>query len=138
MSAVAARTGLIERLRTISGLRVLTAEPMTIQSTPVAFVSPDTGTYALAGQVKNADHGFAIRVCVAFQDNVIADDQLMPYIDSVPAAIRADLTLGGRANVLSTIDWSAVGEDGFYESGDPLVRFRSVVFRVRIKDKLAN
>jgi hypothetical protein len=134
VSAEAAREGLITQLTTIAGLRVLRAEPLTLHTVPAAIVSPDTGTYALSGQVKNAEHVFAVRVCVAFQDNVIADDQLVPYIDSVPAALRADMTLGGAANVLPEITWSSVGEDGLFRLGE--VTFRSVVFRVRVKDKL--
>jgi len=138
VSAVNVRTGLVERLRTIQGLRVLTAEPMTLHNTPAAIVSLSGGTLNAASQVKSRTWRFAVRVCVAFQDNVIAEDQLVPYADSVTDAILADLTLGTRANVVPQIEMSSEGPDGYYTFGDGqnAVTFRSIVFRFDIRDKL--
>lgn len=138
MSAVACRTGLVERLRTISGLRVLTAEPTNIHNPPAAIVSLSGGTLNAAGQIKVRTWRFAVRVCVPFQDNVIAEDQLVPYADSVTNAILADLTLGTRANVVPVIDMSSEGPDGYYTFGEGTnaVTFRSIVFRFDIRDKL--
>lgn len=134
MSAVNCRVGLIERLRTISGLRVLTAEPNTVHNPPLAIVSIIGGTLNLAGQVKVRTWRFAVRVCVPLQDNVIAEDQLVPYADSVTDAILADLTLGARANVVPAIEVSSEGSDGYYDIAETMLR--SIVFRMDIRDKL--
>lgn len=136
MSAVNCRTGLAERIRTIDGLKVLTAEATSIHLTPAAIISLIGGTLNSAGQVKARTWRFQVRVVVAFQDNVIAEDQLVPYADSVTNAILADLTLGARANVVPSIDISAEGPDGYYSVGDPAVLYRSIVFRMDIRDKL--
>lgn len=134
MSAVNCRTGLIERLRTIDGLRVLTAEPTTVHAPPLAFVSFVSGVLNSAGQIKVRTWRFAVRVCVPFHDNVIAEDQLVPYADSVTNAILEDLTLGGRANVVPNIDISAEGSDGYYDIAETTLR--SIVFRMDVRDKL--
>jgi hypothetical protein len=134
MSAVNVRAGLIERLQTITGLRVLSAEPLTLHNAPAAIVSLSGGTLNSAGQVKSRTWRFAVRVCVAFQDNVIAEDQLVPYADSVTDAVLDDLTLGGRANVVPSIEIGSEGPDGYYQIGE--VTFRSVVFRFDVRDKL--
>ena len=133
MSAAAARTGIIERIKTIQGLRVLSYEPTTIQATPLAFVFYAGATQAQRGQVLVSRWRFGVRVCVAFQDNLIAEDQLVAYADSIPAAINADRTLGNRANVTGIVEQSAEGPDGYYDIAGVL--FRSCVFRFDVIDK---
>jgi len=77
---------------------------------------------------------FAVRVCVALQDPVEAESELVPYADLVGAAIQADMTLGGRASVVRGSELSSEGGDGYYTVND--VTYRSMVFRLDVMDKL--
>lgn len=139
MSAIAAKQGIQARLKTIDGLSVLTYEPTTVQRTPLAFVFLASATNHPRGLPTSAtlarrdDWRFGVRVLVAFQDNRIAEDTIAEFADSIPAALYGDPTLGGKGNLLSDIDQSAEGPDGYYQIADTL--FRSLVLRFTITDK---
>ena len=135
MSAVAARQGLIECISTVSSLHVLDAEPfISLQERPAAIISLIGGTYLPTGGVRAKVWRFAVRVCVALQDPVEAEAELVPYADLVGDAIRADMTLGDRASVLRGMELSSEGGDGYYTVND--VTYRSMVFRLDVMDKL--
>ena len=134
MSAINARQGLIECISTITSLHVLDAEPFSLQERPAAIVSLIGGTFLPSGGVRARVWRFAVRICVALQDPVEAEEELVPYADSVGAAIQADMTLGDRASVLRGMELSSEGGDGYYTVND--VTYRSMVFRLDVMDKL--
>ena len=134
MSAVAARQGLIECISTITSLHVLDAEPFSLQERPAAIISLIGGTFSPTAQVNPRVWRFAVRVCVALQDPVEAEAELVPYADLIGEAIRADMTLGGKASVLRGMELSSEGGDGYYTVND--TTYRSMVFRLDVMDKL--
>lgn len=140
MSAAAAAAGLVEALRNGRlGLTVILGEPQTIQKSnlaAVAYIGAETGS---RGQVRFHRWRFAIRVVVSMHENTIAENDILAYASSVPAAIETDRTLGGRANVTGDIDQSAEGADGYIElrgaDGTTVGSYRSIVFRLSVIDK---
>jgi len=134
VSAVAARQGLIDCISTVTSLHVLDAEPFSLQERPAAIISLIGGTYLPTGGVRAKVWRFAVRVCVALQDPVEAEAELVPYADLVGDAIRADMTLGDRASVLRGMELSSEGGDGYYTVND--TTYRSMVFRLDVMDKL--
>lgn len=145
MSAATAMTGLRARLQTVPGLTVIKGVPNTIQKSHLGYVAYTGGSNA----PKDTTRGlalvgrhvwrFAVRVCVSMHENTIAEDEIIAYADSVPAAIWADLTLGGNGTILRSIEQSAEGEDGYLEvrgsDGSTVGSYRSIVFRIEVVDK---
>ncbi len=89
--------GLTERFQTVPGLAaVLDYEPQTVGSSPLLYSLFDSWEPTEANQRTKQTYRLLHRVCVAWQDNQGAEALLLPFLSSVPAAIRADRSLGGR------------------------------------------
>lgn len=91
--------GLHERFLTIPGLdanRILPYEPTSADSQPLLYSLFDRYELTSAGQLDKHTFRILHRVCVTWQDNEGAELLLMPFLASVPAAIHADMRLGGR------------------------------------------
>lgn len=96
------RTGIKTRLETITGLRVYTQPPESVQQFPAAVVLLERTTYHQPFQVKDFNATFRIILLVNKADDTQALDELDKYLtvlgpESVPNAIRGDTTLGGNA-----------------------------------------
>lgn len=94
------RTGLSNRLATITGLRV---SPTFLDSPkpPVAMVLPDRILYDLNGSRGADTFMFMVSLLVGRADDRSAQNKIDSYLvgaTSVKAAIEADRTLGGVAN----------------------------------------
>jgi len=130
-AAAGLRTALVG-LRTAGGLRaVLKGQPGTGHALPLAFLEADNGIRSIAGQLTVNTYRIRVSVLVAFQDNVLAEDALEPWINDLPAAIDADATLGGAVNIAQVVDWTA----DYFDIGE--VKTRRAFFTVEIKDKSA-
>jgi hypothetical protein len=46
-------------------------------------------------------------LCLPFQDNYIAEDSIAPFLNSIPAAVDANATLGDTCNVAYVTTWLA-------------------------------
>ncbi len=97
MSYATVLAGLTERLQTLPGLKaVLEYVPTSIQTTPIAYSLTGSGSFRQSGQVLTSEYRIVHRIVFAWQDNEGAELEVIPYVDSVPAAVRADPHLGGR------------------------------------------
>jgi hypothetical protein len=91
--------GLTERLETLTGLKVvLEYVPKTILTTPLAYSVLESVDIRQSGQVTTREYRIQHRIVFAWVDNEGAELELIPYVDSVEAAVRADPHLGGRIN----------------------------------------
>ena len=89
--------GLNERFATVTGIvRILDYEPTSIQAFPTLYSLLDRVEYLPAGQVTATRYRVLHRLCLRWQDNERAEQELIPFVDSLAAAIRADPHLGGR------------------------------------------
>ena len=123
-------SGLKTRMLTLTGLKsVLLYEPASIDDTPMAYMYLDNAEIEQGGQVVTALYAITVRIIVRWQDNEEAEAQIAPYADSVVDAIRADPSLGSRANSARV---TAI-EGGFLDTASG-VRFRVMDFTVRVKD----
>jgi hypothetical protein len=75
-------------------LACLPYEPTHIDP-PMLYSLLDRVDYAGTGQIKSSRYRILHRLCFLWQDNEQAEAQLMPYVDSIPLAIRNDAHLGG-------------------------------------------
>lgn len=98
-------TGLHERFTAVSGLNgkpILDYEPTSIQDFPTLYTLLDEfdrgadGGRAAAGQVVMMRYRILHRLCFRWQDNQQAEQELIPFVNSVPAAVDADPQLGNR------------------------------------------
>ncbi len=137
MSYVTAAAGLkavLLTLRTEGGLRaVLKGAPTSPQALPLAFMEADSGTRMIAGQLTVNTYRVRVSVLVPFQDNVLAEDALEPWINSLPAAIDANATFTGAVKSAQVTDWTA----GYmtFDSGDKEIKTRRIEFTVSILEK---
>ena len=86
--------GINARFATISGLTVLDYEPTHVEP-PTIYTLLDGVAFNQQGQVKETRYRLLHRLCIRWQDNERAEQELMPYVTSIPAAVRADPRLGG-------------------------------------------
>lgn len=115
MTLATVRAGLAARLETISGLRVYTTPPDSVQELPaavIAFRGP-VATYDHVLGAPDTKYRFEVLLLVGSADEGQAQQDLEPYVNptgasSVKAAV--DGTLGGNA------DWALAGQ------GTPLAR----------------
>ena len=97
MSYSAILAGLNERFATVPTIaRVLDYEPTSIQAFPTLYSLLDRVEYLPAGQARATRYRVLHRLCLRWQDSERAEEQLVPYVDSLAAAVRADPHLGGR------------------------------------------
>jgi len=124
--------GLQEALKTLPGLVVvLQYEPPAFDDTPFMYLLFDRSVDATVGQVLGTRYTVTMRLVTLWQDNEEAEKDIIPYIDSVPAAIHADRTLGGR--LTSGLARVTGSEGGFVDVG--AVRYRVVDFVADVLDK---
>lgn len=89
--------GLHERLATVPGIAVvLDHTPTSIQAVPTLFSVPDTCEVHRSGQTVAREYRTNHYLVFRWQDPAQANREMLPYLDSVPAAIDADPHLGGR------------------------------------------
>ena len=89
--------GIVDRLNTIGSIAVLLDyEPTAIQDTPLVYMLLDRTEREKSGQLTAMRYRVLCRLCVPWMDNEEAERELIPFVNSIPAAIDADPTLGGR------------------------------------------
>lgn len=135
MSYVDAIAGLKGAVETVDGLNlVLDYEPTSFQRLPAVYLLLDSFSRSQAGQVTVMRYRVLCRLCVRWQDNEKAEWELIPFVNSIPAAIDQDPTLGGAI----TRGFASVAEDanaiaGFVRIGGTM--YRSLDVYVDIVDK---
>jgi len=134
MSYTAVVAGLVERFVTVSGLdanKVLDYEPTSIQDTPTLYMILDEATRTQNGQVTAFTYRVRARLCIKWQDNQYAEQELAAYINSIPAAIDADPQLGHRITAGMAQVVELIGE--YISIGGVL--YRVMNYFIEVKDK---
>ena len=72
------------------------------------------------------------RLCLRWQDNGRAEEQLVPYVDSLAAAIRADPRLGGR--IASGLAQVVEAQGTFVVIGGALLRCLDLYTETLVKE----
>lgn len=89
--------GLNERFETVATIEmVLDYEPTSVGVTPLMYSLLDTVAYSEQGQVHVTRYRILHRLCLLWQENEYAEQDLVPFVNSVPSAVEADPQLGGR------------------------------------------
>lgn len=101
MSYTAIVAGLDAVWATVTELAViLDYMPRTLQTTPLLYSVLDSVNWEDAQTAATADdvphYRIQHRLVLAWQDNEQCEIQLARLVDAIPAALRADPTLGGR------------------------------------------
>lgn len=137
MSYEAANDGLTAALQTVAGLKeVLDYEPSSIQRVPMVYHLLDSFQRTQAGQVTVMRYRKLVRLCVLWQDNEKAEWELIPFVNSIPAAIDADPQLGGAiTRGVAQVAQDAPAIAGFVRIGGTM--YRSLDVFVDIVDKAA-
>lgn len=109
MNLASVRTGLGDRLDTITGVRVYDAIPENAEP-PCAVIAVGAGVYD-ADFDDNLTAEWSVLMLVSRADDVRAQSVLDTYLSttgssSVPAAIRSDATLGGSVDSAKVVGWA--------------------------------
>jgi hypothetical protein len=132
MSYVNVITGLVAQLKTVATLKsVLPYTPTSIHDWPMCYLFFNRAQY-ITSMTSTSRYFVTVRLVVGWQDWGVAEGQVMPYIDSIPAAVHADQTLGGR--LTSGVAQIDEAEGGWVNIGG--VEYRTVDFQVNVKRNL--
>ena len=97
MSYQAILTGLQTQLKTVVGIRaVLDYVPTSVQTAPLIYSVLDSAEIVRSGQVRAVRYRILHRLCVRWQDNERAEQEIIPFVNSIPDAVADDPQLGGR------------------------------------------
>ncbi len=107
MSYALVVAGLIERFENgVTGLaqyddagnlaNILDYEPTALHTTPTLYLLLDNFDRTQHGQVTAMRYRILCRLCVKWQDNQFAEQELIPFVNSLAAAVDVDPYLGGR------------------------------------------
>lgn len=97
MSYATVIEGLKLRFATVPGIKtILDYEPTSAQDTPLLYMLFDEAPRTQTGQVTVMPYRILCRLCIRWQDNRYAEQELIPFVNSLPAAIDQDPTLGGK------------------------------------------
>jgi hypothetical protein len=82
--------GLVEVLEGVSGIKAIHAhEPTKIGDPPEMYLLLNTAERVSKGGVSGWKYSVLCRLCIRWVDNEMAEQELMPFVNSVPAAIEA-------------------------------------------------
>jgi len=109
--------GLEERFRLVPGIHVIIRyEPTSVQDYPLLY-SMMENKQSSGGEEAGLTWHYRIlhRLVFRWQDNAGAAEELIPFVDAIPAAVDADPQLGGRldygyAQISEvTLNWGKIG-----------------------------
>jgi hypothetical protein len=84
------------QLAAVSGIKsALTYEPKAVSDPPLVYSLLDSVRREQAGQLTVMRYRVLSRLCIRWQDNERAEQEIFPFVNSLPAAIDADPKLGG-------------------------------------------
>jgi len=137
MSYAAAIVSLKTTLAAVSGIRkVVTGYPTSVQAWPLIYMEAAEGERVPNppnGQVIKNHYRVTATLCVPFQDNAIAEDQIAPYIDSIPLAVRTWSEIARE--VAYCISWRTDVRAIGGSQGEAATTYRVVDFVIQIVQK---
>jgi hypothetical protein len=88
------------RLATVAGIAVLLDyEPMSLQELPALYSLLDSVERSYGGTVVTIHYRVLHRLCFRWQDEEQAEQELIPFVNSVPAALDEHNMRGGDVTV---------------------------------------
>ncbi len=122
MSATTVLAGLHARFATVEGLRaILIGEPPTFDDAPLLYSLLDrVPERSQAGQVTTMRYRFLHRLVVLWTDPHQAEQELLRFVNTIPAAVDADQQLGGT--LTSGLASFVEGQAGFVVNSQTLYR----------------
>lgn len=134
MSAATMWEGLQIQLSAVDGLvNVIAGEPSVVHDMPSVYGVLFRFDRTQHGQVTAMHYTFTLRLVIRWQDQIEAEAQLISFINSIPAAIDEDATLGGRITMgLAKI---TAGDTGYQTIGQTV--FRICDFTADVLEKAA-
>jgi hypothetical protein len=143
-----AMPGIKEALQRVPSLPIVKNEPHVLIGWPTAKVNDvlvffwfDRAVRADTLQMVNNDYIVGIRVCVPWQDNSRAEEQIAPFVNTIPAVFDRNLqdsdghsyaTLGGRVRWARITDVRSGDTDGFVNIGG--TDTRSILFELTVTE----
>lgn len=96
MSYATVLAGLHVCFATVSGINaILDYVPTSIPDPPILYSVFDNLSITRSGQIEAKHYRIQHRMVFRWQDNEQAEQEIIPFIDSIPAAVAADPHLGG-------------------------------------------
>lgn len=124
--------GLVNAVSGVPELRVvLDYEPAALHEAPAVYFTLDSFTRKVMGSITVMTYVVNCNLCILWQDNQEAERELQHLINSLPAALEQDMTLGG--SLASGISQVSGGEAIYREIGG--VVYRSLTIKVQVTDK---
>lgn len=88
--------GLHARFATVSGIKkILDYVPLNAPEPPFLYSVLDSAEIVRSGQVTAYKYRVLHRLCVRWQDNERAEQEIIPFVNSIPDAVADDPQLGG-------------------------------------------
>jgi hypothetical protein len=129
MSYETVLAGLHVRFATVSGIKkILDFVPAGAPEPPFLYSALDRFEIVRSGQVKATRYYINHTLCFRWQDNERAEEELLPFVNSIPDAVDADPHLGGvlTAGYAEITDgearWLTIGSTEYR-----IIEFHSVV-----------
>jgi hypothetical protein len=106
MTYAGAIAGIKTAIAGVTGIKkVINGLPTSPQNLPLCYLEASSGERSQAGQLTANKYRVIATVCVPWQDNTLAEDQIAPFINTVPAAIDANPALSGAVNLAKVTEW---------------------------------
>ena len=113
--------GLVATLGRVEGIKqVLDYEPTAIQTTPLVYLLLDSFEREVKAGLVQERYRILVRTCIQWQNNRGAEEQLVGFVTTIPAAVDADPTLGGA--ITSGLARMLSGSTGFLTVGGAMYR----------------
>lgn len=91
-------TGIQTRLASVTSLKAnLKYVPAAVDDTPMTYIFLDSAEVVHNAGTMTLLYRVTVRLVVRWQDNEQAEAEVIPYVDSIVDAIRADPTLASKA-----------------------------------------
>lgn len=137
MSALTVYLGLEERFKTVADLRnIILGEPTAAHDLPCLYTAFEGFDRVLGGlppadNLTGMTYRFVHRLLIRWQDRSEAEEELLHFINSIPAAVDAEPTLGGR--ITRGNARISEGLAGFQMVGD--TKYRAIDFFSTVLEK---
>lgn len=130
MSYATAVAALKTTVAAVTGLKIaLSGKPLVIDNPPLVFLEATDGDRVYNAQQVEAVYRVRVVIIVSRQGQTLAENEIAPFINSLPIAIDANPTLGGAVTWAKVTSW-LTGYPDYTEKAT-----RSLEFICEIKDK---
>lgn len=106
MSYSTAVAALKTTVAAVTGIKLVkNGRPLVTDALPLVYLEADNGDRNIAGQIVANTYRIRIGLVVSRQGQTLAEDEIGPFINSLPAAIDQNPTLSGAVNFARVTSW---------------------------------